>query len=89
MDFGNKTFNFALLTQAIESGLIDPETLEKKLEESKREGHYHRNRKSDEKRSAILSSLSEFKTSTFGIAKLEENNETLRNKKRAKSRCLA
>ena len=72
MDFGNKTFNFALLTQAIESGLIDPETLEKKPEE----GHYHRNRKSDEKRSAILSSLSEFKTSTFGIAKLEENNET-------------
>ena len=110
MDFGNKTFNFALLTQAIESGLIDSETLEKKLEEilldnnldhnlitslmghtdlSMTEGHYHRNRKSDEKRSAILSSLNEFKTSTFGIAKLEENNETLRNKKRAKRRCLA
>ena len=69
-----KTYATILLDNNLDHNLIT--SLMGHTDLSMTEGHYHRNRKSDEKRSAILSSLSEFKTSTFGIAKLEENNET-------------
>ena len=60
-----KTYATILLDNNLDHNLIT--SLMGHTDLSMTEGHYHRNRKSDEKRSAIISNLAEFKTSTFGI----------------------
>ena len=39
------------------------------------EGHYHRDRKNEEQKSAIVNSLSEFKASTFGLGSEEKSDD--------------